>query len=378
MRVDAIRTLIVIAGAALLGAAATSHVRAAAQTENQTGATRPSFAEFLEGVRTEALARGIRQDIIDQALNLEEPLPVVIDRDRSQAEIVLPLETYISQRVKPQVIKTGREMLARHKAVLDEVAAKYGVPAPIIVAIWGVESNFGRFSGVRPTIAALATLAWDPRRATFFRAQLFDALEILNRGDIELDRMRGSWAGAMGQTQFTPESYLRFAEDFDGDGRRDIWGSPGDIFASIANYLKGNGWTPGEIWGREVRVTADAAKHIAADVPRRAGSCQATRDMTVRQTLGEWKQLGVTTIAGRPLPSRDLSGALVSGSTRHFLVYSNYDALLAYNCAHAYAVSVGLLADRIGSEPSADQAARVEAARKPPTRSSPKTQKPRR
>jgi membrane-bound lytic murein transglycosylase B len=255
-------------------------------------------------------------------------------------------------------------MLARHKALLDDVSAKYGVPAAIIVAIWGIESNFGRFSGVRPTVAALATLAWDPRRSTFFRMQLFDALEILNRGDIEIERMKGSWAGAMGQPQFTPSSYLQYAEDFDKDGKRDIWATTADIFASIANYLKGNGWSHGEGWGREVKVPADAAKRIASDVPRRVGTCQATRDMTVNQGFDDWKHIGVTASSGRPLPASGTSAALVSGNTRHFLVSTNYDAILAYNCAHAYALSVGLLADRIGAPDPAvppKQAARLSA-----------------
>ena len=311
---------------------------------------RPSFVEWLEGVRSEALARGIRQEVIDQALaQVDEPLPVVIERDRTQAEIVLPLETYISRRLTPAFVRTGRQMYARHRATLEDVATKYGVPGPIIAAIWGIESNFGRFSGVRPTIAALATLAWDPRRSTFFRGELFSALEILNRGDIDLASMRGSWAGAMGQPQFMPSSYLQYAEDYDADGRRDIWRSQPDIFASIANYLKGHGWVSGQLWGREVRVTKEVGRQITATVARRAGSCQATRDMTVSKPLSEWQQLGVRNVTGGPLPNADLAAALVSGSSRHFLVYENYDALVAYNCAHAYALSVAMLADRISA-----------------------------
>jgi membrane-bound lytic murein transglycosylase B len=314
----------------------------------------PSFAEWLTAVRTEALDRGIRPEVVDQALgDIDEPMPVVLDRDRRQAETVLPLETYISRRLTRAIVATGQRMVAEHKSVLANVTAKYGVPPGIIVAIWGVESNFGRFSGIRPTVSALATLAWDPRRATLFRRELFSALEILNRGDIEIENMRGSWAGAMGQPQFMPSSYLQFAEDFDGDGRRDIWHSSADIFASIANYLKGAGWMSDRRWGREVSVPNAAAKMIAAHVERREGSCQATRNMTVALPLSEWSRLGVRSLNGSALPAADVSGALVSGRTRHFLVYSNYDALLAYNCAHAYAVSVALLADRlIGSAAS--------------------------
>jgi membrane-bound lytic murein transglycosylase B len=326
---------------------------------------RPSFSEWLEAVKTEALSRGIRQDVIDQALGpVEEPLPVIIERDRAQAEIVLPLEAYISRRLTASLIRTGREQFKRHKALLDDVAATYGVPSRIIAGIWGIESNFGRFSGVRPTVPSLATLAWDPRRSTFFRGELFNALEILNRGDIDASDMRGSWAGAMGQPQFMPSSYLQYAEDFDGDGRRDIWSSPPDVFASIANYLKGHGWTTGETWGREVKVSAEASTRIAADVARRAGACRATRDMTIVRPLAEWQRLGVRAIDGAALPTGDQPASLVSGATRRFLVYQNYDALLQYNCAHAYALSVVLLGDRISSDAPLVSAPRT-ARRKP-------------
>jgi membrane-bound lytic murein transglycosylase B len=326
---------------------------------------RPAFTEWLTAVRAEALDRGIRPEVVDQALgDIDEPSPDVLDRDRSQAETVLPLETYISRRLTPPVVTTGRQMVALHKSLLDDIADKYGVPPGVLVAVWGAESNFGRFSGVRPTVAALATLAWDPRRATLFRRELFSALEILNRGDIQIENMRGSWAGAMGQPQFMPSSYLQYAEDFDGDGRRDIWHSSADIFASIANYLKGAGWTAGQRWGREVSVSKAAAGTIATRVERRAGSCQATRNMTVALPLGEWSRLGVRAVNGTALPTGPISAALVSGATRHFLVYSNYDALLSYNCAHAYAISVALLADRL----SQSGAAVAGAAAPPPAK----------
>ena len=316
-------------------------------------ATRPSFAEWLDTVRSEAVARGIRQEVVDEALaSVAEPMPVVLRRDRTQAEAVLSIERYLSRQLTPTRIREGRARLAAHEAILNKVAETYGVPAPIIGGIWGMESNFGRFTGVRPTIAALATLAWDPRRASYFRSELFNALQIVNRGDIDLPELKGSWAGAMGQPQFMPSSYLQFAEDFDGDGRRDIWNTPDDVFASIANYLKGHGWTPGQSWGREVSVSKIAVSHIAGTVARRAGSCQATRDMTVALPVAEWEALGVRTMAGGALPKNGPEGALVSGRTRHFLVYANYDALLQYNCAHAYALSVALLGDRLAATPS--------------------------
>jgi membrane-bound lytic murein transglycosylase B len=320
------------------------------QSPAQAAVATVSFKEWLNGVRDEALTRGIRVEIVDEALaGLEEPMPVVLERDRSQAEVVLPLETYVSRRLTRTIVRNARTKYAEHRTLLRQVSEKYGVPPQVIVAIWGIESNFGRFSGVRPTVPALATLAWDPRRSTFFRGELFDALEILNRGDITLPSLKGSWAGAMGQPQFMPSSYLRFAEDFDSDGRRDIWSSAPDVFASVANYLKGHGWTTGDRWGREVRLSGDLPQRVAAEIPRREGTCRATREMTVPVSLDDWQQKGVRLPGGGNLPKADRSASLVSGASRHFLVYGNYDVLLDYNCAHAYALSVGLLADAIGS-----------------------------
>jgi membrane-bound lytic murein transglycosylase B len=328
----------------------------------QAEATRPAFSDWLASVRQEALSRGIRPDIVEAALSgLDEPMPIILERDRAQAEVVLPLENYLKRILTPKRIRTGRVRYADERELLTQVGEKYGVPPRIIAAVWGVESNFGSFSGVRPTVAALATLAWDPRRATFFRGELFDALEILNRGDIDLADMKGSWAGAMGQVQFMPSSYLKFAEDYDGDGRRDIWSSSGDVFASIANYLKGHGWTTGQAWGREVVIAADALHRIHSDVPFREGSCRATRDMTVAQPLTKWAALGVRLPGGKPLPSSDLPASLVSGAKRQFLVYSNYEALLEYNCAHSYAISVALLGDAIAQAPG--QPAKQRAAK---------------
>jgi membrane-bound lytic murein transglycosylase B len=322
----------------------------------QAEPSRPSFVEFLSGVRTEAIARGIRLEIVDSALaGIEEPSALVIERDRAQAETVQTLEQYLGQRVTPAAVATGREMLMRHRDLLEEIAATYDVPPTLILSIWGFESNFGRFTGVRPTVAALATLAWDPRRSALFRRELFDALEILNRGDIDVTHMQGSWAGAMGQVQFMPSSYLRFAEDYDGDGRRDIWSTTADVFASIANYMHGNGWTSGATWGREVAVSVEARRRIASDIPRRTGGCVARRDMTAMLPASRWRGLGVRTTSGEPLPEDMPDASFVAGESRSFLVYRNYDALLEYNCAHSYAIGVGLLADalRPGAPPVA-------------------------
>ena len=349
-----------------LGVAVSAGAAAVGQTAPLSD-TRPAFADWLGEVRKEALARGVQPEIVEAALSdIEEPLPVVLERDRAQAEIVLPLETYLRRRLTARFITAGRETYARHKTLLESIGKAYGVSPSIIAAIWGVESNYGRFSGVRPTIAALATLAWDPRRSTFFRGELFDALEILNNGDIDLEHMKGSWAGAMGQVQFMPSSYLQYAEDYDGDGRRDIWSTPADVIASIANYLSARGWKGGDAWGREVRVTPDVARTITNKVERRNGTCRATRDMTVALPARRWQELGVRLANGRSLPASIGDTALISGSRQHFLVSSNYDTLLEYNCAHSYAVSVGLLADRIaaGGAPAPVPSRRSDARRK--------------
>jgi membrane-bound lytic murein transglycosylase B len=308
----------------------------------------PAFAAWLAELRAEALAKGLTPAIVEQALTGIEPLPVVVERDRTQAELVLPLDQYLARRLNRKTVTAGREKAARHKELLARIGARYGVPPPFIVAVWGLESNFGKFTGVRPTIVALATLAYDQRRATYFRGELFEALRILDRGDIDLAGMKGSWAGAMGQPQFMPSSYLEFAEDFDGDGRRDIWGSPADVFASIANYLKAHGWVATQTWGREVNVTKEAAARIKESVTQRTSGCDASRQMTETLSLQRWEDIGVRLPGNKPLPKADMAASLLRAGSRHFLVYGNYDAILAYNCAHAYALSVGLLADRIG------------------------------
>ena len=308
-----------------------------------------SFEEWLAALRAEALARGVSQRTVDAALGSVERLPVVVERDRTQAELTLTLDQYLQRRVPARAVRTARDMARKHRADLQRAAAQYGVPRQVIVAIWGLESNFGRFQGVRPTVATLATLAYDGRRQTLFRDELFAALRILDSGDVAPDALKGSWAGAMGQSQFMPSSYLKWAVDGDGDGRRDIWTSLPDVFASIASYLKEHGWARDQRWGREVRITDQTAARVAAAVPMRlTGACQAAHDMTEARPLSEWRALGVTQRSGARLPSSALPASLVRVDTRTFLVYGNYEALLTYNCAHRYALSIGILADRIG------------------------------
>src|SRR5215471_2868500 len=241
----------------------------------------PPFTEWLSGVRAEAKTRGIKDATLDAALTGLEPLDVVIERDRSQAEIVQTLDRYLEQRVAATVVRTARQKRAEQAAVLKKVSAKYGVPPAILIAVWGLESNFGRFSGVRPTIQTLATLAYDPRRSAMFREELFDALSILDSGDVEPSAMRGSWAGALGQPQFMPSSFLLYAQDFDGDGKRDIWSSTADVFASIANFLAAKGWAATGRWGREVSVPPSLLGRLSEVAPPQTEGCLARRQMSV-------------------------------------------------------------------------------------------------
>ncbi|HXE80019.1 MAG TPA: lytic murein transglycosylase, partial [Vicinamibacterales bacterium] len=307
----------------------------------------PPFEEWLAGVRAEALERGISRQTIDAALTGLEPETTVVERDRTQVEFTYTLDAYLRRRLTPVLVRDTRRAYRRERRLLNRVSDAYGVPPAIIASIWALESNLGRFSGVRPTIQALATLAWDGRREAFFRRELLDALTIVDNGDIDLASLRGSWAGAMGQPQFMPSSYLRFAQDFDGDGRKDIWRSKPDVFASIAAYLKENGWSGRYRWGREVRLPDDLTE-IGREAPLRLEGCSAKRGMTIPLPLSKWKALGVRQLDGRTLPSAKVDASLVRSGTRSFLVYPNYEALLAYNCAHAYAISVGVLSDRLG------------------------------
>jgi membrane-bound lytic murein transglycosylase B len=316
------------------------------QDPGPTAQVSPPFEQWLAELRTEAEARGIRREVIDRALVDIQPSAQILERDRTQAEFTLDLDAYLKRRLTRQVVATAREMYARHTDLLQQVGTKYSVTPRVLVAVWGLESNFGRFSGVRPTIPALVTLAYDARRAPMFRSELFNALEIVNRGDIELERLKGSWAGALGQPQFMPSSYLEFAQDFDGDGRRDIWSSQADVFASVANYLQKHGWADGTTWGREVMIPP-ALRARALALPRRDEGCRAERMMTLPQPVSAWRKMGIRTLAGAALPSSDTPASLVQNGSRSFLLYPNYNALLGYNCAHSYALSVALLADRL-------------------------------
>ncbi len=303
-------------------------------------ATEVPFATWLDGVRSEARDRGISDATLDAALTGVAPIPRIIELDRNQPEFKLKADEYLARVVTKGRIDRGRRLLAQHADILDAVAAQYGVQKRFIVALWGIETDFGRITGGFPVIAALATLAHDGRRSAFFRKELMLALEILDQGHIAAAEMKGSWAGAMGQNQFMPSSFHRFAVDHDGDGDKDIWTSLPDVFGSIAAYLGGSGWQDDSTWGREVRMPA--------------GFDRADIDSKAKRTLPEWQARGVRRLNGSDLPSRALPARIVEvtqkdGSARHFVAYENFDVILKWNRSTYFAIAVGTLADALGA-----------------------------
>ena len=308
-----------------------------------------SFLVWLNGVRLEALSRGIKQVVVDKALKDIQPIRLVLKRDRSQSEFKLNLSKYSSRVVTKANIKFGQQKAKLHSHLLKRIARKYGVQPRFIMAIWGIETRFGLVQANTPLIPAVATLAFDKRRSKYFRNQLFAVLKMLDQGYIEIENLYGSWAGAMGQPQFMPSSYLAYAQDFDGDGRRDIWKSVPDILASIANYLKKHGWKRGHTWGREVLLPKKNISNIALPTKASLPGCKAR--MSKQMLISRWNALGIRRINKNRLPKREILGRLVLPDDKRgkaFLVYKNYKAILSYNCAHLYALTVGLLSDQIG------------------------------
>ena len=296
----------------------------------------PGFDAWLEGVRQEARERGLKEATIESALSDISPIKRVVELDRRQPEFKLTLDRYLSRVVSKARIEKGRARLAEHGTLLKEVSAKYKVQPRFIVALWGIETDFGRYLGGFPVIPALASLAYDGRRSAYFRKELFNALTVIDRGHIGAKGMMGSWAGAMGQNQFMPSSFLRYAVDYDGDGRRDIWGTHADIFASSANYLSKVGWRGDQTWGRKVRLPN--------------GFDRALIGLKVRKGLRDWQRLGVRRPDGRDLPARNLrSSILLPGGAdgSAYVVYDNFRAILRWNRSNLFATAVGSLADRI-------------------------------
>ena len=302
------------------------------------------FADWVAALRESARAAGIDEATLHLALDDVHYLPQLIERDRAQPEFTRTPWAYLDSAVSPQRVAQGQEKLAQVREEAAAAEARYGVPAAIVVAIWGIESNYGSHYGDTPTIDALATLGFEGRREKWARSELIAAMKILQGGDIARDRMVGSWAGAMGQTQFLPSVFLAHAVDADGDGRRDIWGSMADVIASTANFLAHSGWRASEPWGMEVQLPP------GFDVGRADGS--------LRQSAAQWGAEGVAAMGGAALPEIAEGAILLPAGARGpaFLVGANFRALLRYNNSVNYALAVGLLSQQLAGGPGVQAA----------------------
>jgi membrane-bound lytic murein transglycosylase B len=299
------------------------------------------FQDWIAGFRARALQSGITAETLDAGLARVEYLPDVVRKDRSQNEFTKTIWDYLDTAVSDGRIELGQTALRENAALLDEIEARYGVDRHIVVAIWGLESSYGSYRGDIPTISALATLAFDGRRGRFFENQLMLALRILQDGDVAPANMKGSWAGAMGHTQFMPTSWDAYAVDFNGDGKRDIWSDdPTDALASTAAFLAGFGWTTGQPWGVEVRLPAGFDYTFARD--------------TNRQTTDYWASIGVLGADGHPVVYRGTATIVLPAGARGaaFMLFRNFNVLEHYNTADAYVIGVGHLADRLRGGPA--------------------------
>lgn len=295
------------------------------------------FTLWLQEFKNEASTKGIRADMLEEAFATTSPIERIIELDRKQPEGRTTLAKYLRGAVNSGRIATGSEMLAEYRELLAAISKKYGVQPEFIIALWGIETSFGTYTGDFSIVDALATLAYDGRRSTYFRGQLIYALQIAQSENIPASEMLGSWAGAMGQCQFMPESFIKYAVDYNGDGKRDIWDTQEDVFASIANYLHTEGWNPGEDWGFPVSLPAGFDTKLA--------------DIKQTKPIKEWQRLGVRQEGGESLPTGygDVSLILVgegADAVPH-IVTSNYKVILKWNRSRFFATAVGNLSDQI-------------------------------
>ena len=298
----------------------------------------PAFAAWVKDLEEDARAAGISEKTIEEALGDLKLVPDVVELDRKQPETRQTFEQYRSRVLSESLIKKGRKLLKENRALLNKIAAEYNVQPRFIISLWGIETSYGAFLGGHHVIKALATLAYDGRRSDMFRRELISALRIIDRGDIDVESMKGSWAGAMGQCQFMPSSFLRYAVDYDGDGRRDIWTTLPDVFASIANYLSKSGWNDKYTWGRPVKLAT------AERTPARKNG------LKVVKSLPEWQSLGVRRENGRSLPTVALNASLLQtdeGEGPSYLVYDNFRVLMIWNRSTYFALTVSELSDLI-------------------------------
>lgn len=293
-----------------------------------------TWSQFIQELRVEAINQGIRPEVFDKAFQgIKKPHRRVLHFDRTQPEKRLVFLKYRNTRADKFRIVLGRREYKKHYALLNQIGKEYGVSPCFITSIWGLETSYGRFMGSFPVIKSLATLAYDTRRSEFFRKQLFFALHILNEGHVDLKNFKGEWAGASGHPQFLPSSWHHFAVDYNGDGRKDIWRTLSDVFASIANYLKKNGWQTEQPWAIQVTVP-----------PSLNASLQ---DLDVTKTVYEWQQMGVRPVKGH-FPNGNLQASIIEpygGPT--FMVFNNFKVLMRWNRSIYYAGTVGYMAEQI-------------------------------
>jgi len=309
---------------------------AAANNNNDEDNQQGDFAACVSELQSRALAQGLPRPLVSDVLGAVEFVPRVIELDRAQPEFRQSFSAYLRARVGEARVRRGRALLARHRELLERLTREYGIPGHYLVSFWGMETNFGSYLGNMPTLDSLATLACDPRRSGFFSDELITALKLLDREGLAPETMRGSWAGAMGHTQFMPSAYMRHAVDGDGDGTIDLWTSEIDALTSAASYLADLGWQPGERWGREVRLPEDFP--------------YARSGLAHRAPLAQWREMGVRQSNGQPLPAADMHGAVIVPMGHRgpaFLVYDNFEVIMKWNRSQAYAIAVGHLADRI-------------------------------
>ena len=302
-----------------------------------TKAVAEEFNTWLDTLKIEARSKGISQSTIESSLSGIKPIPRVIELDRKQPEFTLTFEEYLGRVVSDRRIRIGKAKLVEHKKLLAEISIKYGVQPRYIVALWGIETDFGRITGGFPVISSLATLAYDGRRSKFFRKELFLALKIVDKGHITAKDMLGSWAGAMGQNQFMPSSFHAYAVDYNKDGSKDIWKTLPDIFASIANYLSKSGWQGDQTWGRAVRLPDKFSSKLLG--------------RKIKKGLNQWHELGVRKLSGKDLPKRNLLSSIIRPEKGMvgpaFVVYHNYGVILKWNRSNYFATAVGTLSDKI-------------------------------
>jgi len=314
-------------------------------------AEKPSFEQYVEGLQAEALEKGFEQAFVDEHLSNLTYLKRAVKADKNQPEFKETLDTYLPKRVSQWKIDKAREAYKENLPLLKKISAQFGVQPRFIVSLWALETNFGRIQGKMPIIDSIATLSYDGRREAFFKKQLFASLEILKQGHIAKDKFVGSWAGAMGQCQFIPTSFLAYAADGDGDGKKDIWTNRADVFASIANYLRSEGWSDKGTWGRQVKLPEGFDKQLLMPRGTKGRRDWLNKWKGVEKPLSEWAALGVTRMDGTALPKADITGVLITpddANGRIYLAYDNYKSLMHWNRSYYFVTSVGYLADRIG------------------------------